>query len=287
MNEPVPTQRTHAVSTIGVARALAGIAALWLPVLTLHLTPALFAALITYGGTRALGAGLQRWRQLTRLGAGTACRVGRWRRRRDRRAGVRGGDERAIPQASVRALDLLGVGRPDQRRGHAHHRQLHRQLRRAAASDHACLRRRAGADLRALVRQREDLVDPHHLHHAARAVQLFYWAAILFTFALGTAAGDFVADVGYFGSALVFGAGIALVTLGYHLFKRHAILAFWIAYVLTRPFGASFGDLLSQPHSHGGLGFGTVGTSVIFLAVILALVVYMTAAQHRPSRARR
>ena len=87
--------------------------------------------------------------------------------------------------------------------------------------------------------------------------------------------------LGYLNSALIFGAGIALVTLVYSVFKRGPILAFWIAYILTRPFGASFGDLLSQPKSTGGLGLGTVGTSVIFLTVIVGLIVYMTSAQRR------
>ena len=112
----------------------------------------------------------------------------------------------------------------------------------------------------------------------------FYWAAILFTFALGTAAGDLVAEslkLGYFNSALIFGAGIAIVTFCFYVFKINAILAFWLAYILTRPFGASFGDLLSQPAGNGGLGLGTVGTSALFLTVILGLIAYMTRAQHR------
>ena len=114
----------------------------------------------------------------------------------------------------------------------------------------------------------------------------FYWAAILFTFALGTAAGDLVAEtlkLGYLYSAMAFGAGIALVTLAHLVFKLNAVLAFWLAYILTRPFGASFGDLLSQPASKGGLGLGTVGTSALFLTVILGLVVYMTGAERRRS----
>ncbi|EWS56613.1 MULTISPECIES: membrane protein [unclassified Methylibium] len=114
----------------------------------------------------------------------------------------------------------------------------------------------------------------------------FYWAAILFTFALGTAAGDLVAEtlkLGYLYSAMAFGAGIALVTLAHLVFKLNAVLAFWLAYILTRPFGASFGDLLSQPASNGGLGLGTVGTSALFLTVILGLVVYMTRAERRRS----
>ena len=114
----------------------------------------------------------------------------------------------------------------------------------------------------------------------------FYWAAILFTFALGTAAGDLVAEtlkLGYLYSAMAFGAGIALVTLAHLVFKLNAVLAFWLAYILTRPFGASFGDPLSQPASNGGLGLGTVGTSALFLTVILGLVVYMTGAERRRS----
>ncbi len=114
----------------------------------------------------------------------------------------------------------------------------------------------------------------------------FYWAAILFTFALGTAAGDLLAEqlkLGYLHSAMVFGAGIAVTYAAYGLLKLNAVAAFWIAYILTRPFGASFGDLLSQPHANGGLGLGTVGTSAMFLGVILALIVVMTKAQRRNS----
>ena len=88
-------------------------------------------------------------------------------------------------------------------------------------------------------------------------------------------------QLGYFYSALAFGAGIAVVTFCYYVFKVNAVLAFWVAYILTRPFGASFGDLLSQPTSNGGLGLGTVGTSALFLVVILGLIVYMTRDQHR------
>jgi uncharacterized membrane-anchored protein len=112
-----------------------------------------------------------------------------------------------------------------------------------------------------------------------RRRELFYWAAILLTFALGTAAGDLVAEklqFGYAVSALMFGGAIALVTLAYYKFGLNAVWAFWIAYVLTRPFGASCGDLLSQDPKDGGLGLGTVGTSALFLLVILALVTWLT-----------
>ena len=107
----------------------------------------------------------------------------------------------------------------------------------------------------------------------------FYWLAILFTFALGTAAGDLTAErmsVGYWQSALLFGSLIAIITVAHYRFKLNAVLAFWAAYVLTRPLGASLGDYLSQPTTDGGLGIGTVGTSAIFLATILSLVAYLT-----------
>jgi uncharacterized membrane-anchored protein len=110
--------------------------------------------------------------------------------------------------------------------------------------------------------------------------EAFYWAAILFTFALGTAAGDWVAEtlkLGYLVSALLFGAVIAVVTLAHFGFGLNAVLSFWAAYILTRPLGASLGDLLAQPVGSGGLGLGTVGTSAVFLATILTLVGIMTA----------
>lgn len=113
-----------------------------------------------------------------------------------------------------------------------------------------------------------------------RKRELYYWAAILFTFALGTAAGDLVAEglnLGYAYSTLAFAALIGAVTLAYYGFKANAVLAFWIAYILTRPLGASLGDLLSQSAGNGGLGLGTMLTSGIFLATIASLVTYLTA----------
>ncbi|MCW5614987.1 MAG: hypothetical protein KIT32_07710 [Rhodocyclaceae bacterium] len=118
--------------------------------------------------------------------------------------------------------------------------------------------------------------------------ELFYWAAILFTFALGTAAGDLAAEglqLGYAMSAVMFGAVIGAVTIAHYALGLNAVLAFWIAYILTRPFGASCGDLLSQPLANGGLGLGTVGTSTIFLVTILGLVGYLSAAQNRVVKA--
>jgi uncharacterized membrane-anchored protein len=107
----------------------------------------------------------------------------------------------------------------------------------------------------------------------------YYWLTILFTFALGTAAGDLVGEkfsLGYFVSLLIFAALIALVTVAHLGFKANAVLCFWLAYILTRPLGASLGDLMSQTKKDGGLGLGTTGTSLIFLVAILALVTFLT-----------
>ncbi|MGG4495886.1 COG4705 family protein [Brevibacillus reuszeri] len=123
----------------------------------------------------------------------------------------------------------------------------------------------------------EKTLSIHSIYKAKREV--FYWLTILFTFALGTAAGDLIAeglDLGYMISLFLFAAMIIVVTIAYYRFKLNAVLAFWIAYILTRPFGASLGDYLSQPSAEGGLGWGTVGTSVIFLVTILCLVIYLT-----------
>ena len=110
--------------------------------------------------------------------------------------------------------------------------------------------------------------------------ELFYWAAILFTFALGTAAGDLATEalmMGFNLGVLAFGALIAAITVAYYL-SANAVLTFWVAYILTRPLGASLGDLLSQSRPNGGLGFGTIHTSVIFLLVIASLVAFLSIA---------
>ncbi len=109
--------------------------------------------------------------------------------------------------------------------------------------------------------------------------ELFYWAAILFTFALGTAGGDLAAEglnLGYAKSGLMFGVLIGMVALAYFVLEAYAVLTFWIVYILTRPLGASFGDYVSQPVANGALGLGTVVTSMIFLATIASLVIYLT-----------
>jgi len=110
--------------------------------------------------------------------------------------------------------------------------------------------------------------------------EAFYWLAILFTFALGTAAGDLVAEhfaLGYMATGILFGMIIASITAGYFFLKLDGVWTFWIAYIFTRPLGASFGDLLSQPSDYGGLGFGTIITSAMFLSAIVAIVIYMSA----------
>ena len=112
-----------------------------------------------------------------------------------------------------------------------------------------------------------------------RTRETFYWITILFTFALGTASGDLIAEkfgLGYLLSLFLFAGLIAVTTFAYYKLKLNAVWAFWIAYILTRPLGASIGDYLSQAKADGGLGLGTTTTSMIFLFAILALVVYFT-----------
>jgi len=108
--------------------------------------------------------------------------------------------------------------------------------------------------------------------------ELFYWAAVLATFALGTAAGDLTAvtfGLGYFGSILLFGAIMAIPALGYFRFGMNSILAFWFAYVVTRPVGASVADWLSVSSARGGLALGTGPVSLAFAAAIAAFVYYL------------
>ncbi len=105
--------------------------------------------------------------------------------------------------------------------------------------------------------------------------ELFYWMAILFSNTLGTAFGDFLADssgLGFLGSAVLVGGLIALTTLAAHFTQINRVMLFWIAFVLTRPFGATFGDLLTKPAIKGGLGFGTIGSSLVLALLLAALV---------------
>jgi uncharacterized membrane-anchored protein len=108
--------------------------------------------------------------------------------------------------------------------------------------------------------------------------EAFYWLAILVTFALGTAAGDLIGEkviASYAWSVVIFAAVFGAIALSHLGFKANAVLTFWLAYIVTRPLGASIGDLMSQPTSAGGLGLGTTGTSLLFLGAILAVVTYL------------
>ncbi|WP_048127265.1 COG4705 family protein [Methanosarcina lacustris] len=123
----------------------------------------------------------------------------------------------------------------------------------------------------------EKTLSIHSIYTTRR--EAFYWSAILFTFSLGTAAGDLISeglDLGYWKSAFMFAALIGIVTIAYYRFKLNAVSAFWIVYILTRPLGASLGDYLSQPLDAGGLALSTMGTSAVFLVMILGLVIYLT-----------
>ena len=123
----------------------------------------------------------------------------------------------------------------------------------------------------------ERTLSIHAIHSTRR--EMWYWLAILFTFALGTAAGDLVAEqfgLGYFSTGILFGMIIGSLSIGYFFLGLDSILGFWLAYILTRPLGASFGDLLSQSHKYGGLGLGTIITSAVFLGAIIVIVGYMT-----------
>jgi uncharacterized membrane-anchored protein len=120
--------------------------------------------------------------------------------------------------------------------------------------------------------------------------EIFYWLAILFTFALGTASGDLVSEkfnLGYLTALLIFVGVIAVITIGHFIAKNmlhkehrlqssNAVLAFWLAYIMTRPLGASIGDYLSQARTDGGLGLGTTTTSILFLLAILGVVIYLS-----------
>jgi uncharacterized membrane-anchored protein len=126
--------------------------------------------------------------------------------------------------------------------------------------------------------------------HSVRTTrrEVFYWLAILFTFALGTSAGDLVAErlnVGYLPSVGLFAAVIALIAGAHYLLHLGAVLSFWLAYIVTRPLGASVGDYLSSDRSEGGLGLGTTGTSALFLTLILGLVIYLSVSGRDRERA--
>jgi uncharacterized membrane-anchored protein len=111
----------------------------------------------------------------------------------------------------------------------------------------------------------------------SRKGELFYWIAILFSNTLGTALGDYLADssgLGFLGGAILISSLIALVAVCHWFTKISQVYLFWIAFILTRPFGATFGDLLTKPAIKGGLGFGTIGSSAFLLGLLAILVGY-------------
>jgi uncharacterized membrane-anchored protein len=129
----------------------------------------------------------------------------------------------------------------------------------------------------ALWHRTEKTLSIHSIHTARR--EAFYWAAILATFALGTAAGDMTATtlgLGYFSSGILFAAIFAIPALLYWLFDINAIFAFWFAYIVTRPLGASFADWIGVSTNRGGLDFGTGQISLLLGIIILILVIYVS-----------
>lgn len=109
----------------------------------------------------------------------------------------------------------------------------------------------------------------------SRRAEIFYWTAILFSNTLGTALGDFLADnsgLGFFGGAILIGSLLLVIVLAYYFTKISHVILFWLAFVLTRPFGATFGDLLTKPPEKGGLNFGTTISSLILFIILAVLV---------------
>ncbi|MGY4098709.1 COG4705 family protein [Nocardia sp. R16R-3T] len=107
--------------------------------------------------------------------------------------------------------------------------------------------------------------------------EILYWTAILLSNTLGTSLGDYLSDssgLGYWGSATLIAAIMAAILTAHYLTRISGVLLFWLAFILTRPLGATVGDLLSKPHANGGLGFGTWGTTAALLTVLIAGIIY-------------
>jgi uncharacterized membrane-anchored protein len=117
-----------------------------------------------------------------------------------------------------------------------------------------------------------------------RRAELFYWAAILCSNTLGTALGDFLADdsgLGFGGGAALIAGLLGLVVVAACFTQLDRVVLFWVAFVLTRPFGATFGDVLTKPAAAGGLAFGTIGSSIVLAAVLVAFIAYTSAVEKR------
>ncbi len=115
-------------------------------------------------------------------------------------------------------------------------------------------------------------------------VEILYWTAILFSNTLGTALGDFLADtsgLGFVGGALLIASLLALILVAHYYTQVSAVMLFWIAFVLTRPFGATVGDILTKSLARGGLGYGTIGSSIVLLSILLVCIVFTTLRQRR------
>jgi len=119
-----------------------------------------------------------------------------------------------------------------------------------------------------------------------RRTEIFYWMAILASNTLGTALGDYLADssgLGFAVSNLLISSGIALTVVGYYFTKISRTALFWAAFVLTRPFGATMGDLLTKPPEKGGLGFGTIGSTAVLMAILIALIFFTSRRKNTPA----
>jgi len=113
-------------------------------------------------------------------------------------------------------------------------------------------------------------------------VELLYWSAILFSNTLGTALGDFLADssgLGFAGGALLIASLLALVLAAHYYTQMSKVMLFWVAFVLTRPFGAALGDVLTKAHEKGGLAFGTIGSSIVLLSILGVCILFTTLKQ--------
>ena len=120
-----------------------------------------------------------------------------------------------------------------------------------------------------------------------RKVEILYWIAILFSNTLGTALGDFLADrsgLGYVGGAVLIGFLLVLIILAKYFTKISLVFLFWLAFVLTRPFGATFGDYLTKPVEKGGLNLGTSGSSLVLAIILGVLIIYATIRNNKSSR---
>jgi uncharacterized membrane-anchored protein len=123
-------------------------------------------------------------------------------------------------------------------------------------------------------------------HITTKKVEIFYWVTILFSNTLGTALGDFLADssgLGYEGGALVIGGLLALIAIAYYTTEISHTVLFWLAFVLTRPLGATLGDILTKTHDKGGLDLGTIGSSLVLAAVLVGFILMTGRRQDPPA----